>query len=567
LAHCLAFWAAVDGAADKGTQCGNPSPGRPRWREVFWLRPDAQHRRERGLWLLVCFLTLLILYAALGALYLIPRVIELDARFGSHPSSWDWLRVIAITANFFILLLTTLAIVVRLVDAERNLIRNPSKPVWKWYARRVLLSLVPLIVSILLGYLLITQRILPKLEQAMLLYERFTNIASGVSPVLPVVLLGVGLYLWSLCHLRRLHLLQTPAGLNQLPCGGDKECQDDIERVLTHPLTSGSKLVCFLTVLALVFIPCWVFIRRLLPTYEGEVFDWSFILALILFYLGIVLAFLQFGLLWHRFRRLLRRLAAHPMVEAYDRLPLGFSRTHGDQFWARLPTDEDKDYAGQLLNLVARHYNEVDIRSRLKLPRETNLPPKIEKEEELVKALDQVWEKRALELQKATEPHKPELCPPDKPTIEFYTRALIDQSVQVWVRLAEDYMAINVVGYISQVFVHLRNLLTFVTAGALLLLFIFTSYPLQPQRLVTIWIWAVILLIILGSLFVFIQAGRDEVLSRIAKTPPNRVTFDRTFISMVLTYGLLPLLGLLATLFPEAVGLFSWVEPVLRTFK
>ncbi|HET9529868.1 MAG TPA: hypothetical protein VFQ92_05920, partial [Blastocatellia bacterium] len=156
--------------------------------------------------------------------------------------------------------------------------------------------------------------------------------------------------------------------------------------------------------------------------------------------------------------------------------------------------------------------------------------------------------------------------PANKPTTDLFKRDTLD-ALDVWFRLAEEFIAIQVVTFINQVFVHLRALLTYITAGSLLLLLTITYYPFQPQRLLTLFIWCCILSIVLASTIVFIQASRNDVLSRIARTTSNRVTFDRTFISMIVTYGVLPLVGLLITQFPQMLRVFSWIEPALRAFK
>lgn len=62
--------------------------------------------------------------------------------------------------------------------------------------------------------------------------------------------------------------------------------------------------------------------------------------------------------------------------------------------------------------------------------------------------------------------------------------------------------------------------------------------------------------------------NRNDVLSRVAKSEPGKVTFDRHFLSRVVVYGLLPLLSLLASQFPEVRGVaFSWLEAILKTLK
>jgi hypothetical protein len=50
---------------------------------------------------------------------------------------------------------------------------------------------------------------------------------------------------------------------------------------------------------------------------------------------------------------------------------------------------------------------------------------------------------------------------------------------------------------------------------------------------------------------VFVQMNRNYVLSRLARTSPGRVTWDRGFVSSILVHVAVPLLALLAVKFPE----------------
>ena len=61
-----------------------------------------------------------------------------------------------------------------------------------------------------------------------------------------------------------------------------------------------------------------------------------------------------------------------------------------------------------------------------------------------------------------------------------------------------------------------------------------------------------------------VQASRDEVLSRLNKTAADRFTFDRHFITMMITF-VVPLLGLLGALSYSLSDLFrSLFEPFFR---
>jgi hypothetical protein len=62
--------------------------------------------------------------------------------------------------------------------------------------------------------------------------------------------------------------------------------------------------------------------------------------------------------------------------------------------------------------------------------------------------------------------------------------------VREWVRRAEDFVAVEVIRYLSQFFVQLRNLLTSLTVGALLLLVAAASYPFRPQSLLLLFLTA-----------------------------------------------------------------------------
>jgi hypothetical protein len=414
-----------------------------------------------------------------------------------------------------------------------------------------------------------------------------------------------------LCTLRRLRLAETvttasPFATGGLASAGVTRLETQVRQTLENSFKSMPRGLLPLVLIVLTGVPCFVISMRFISTFEGPVFDYVFLGAFFLMHAAIALTFFQFISLWHRMKQLLRRLALHPTVGAYDRLPARLSRQVGEQFWAGSPTVADQVFSVQQWLLLCAHFNariKHQAKSQLNIPEGT-----IRRLEELmrdaqtqtmregfadelgehslenisrgktqrtlssaagalVEMLEHYWKSRGLSGARAeAEPLKADSIPASKPTTELFKRDLLD-AVDIWFRLAEEFIAIQVVTFINQVFVHLRALLTFITAGSLLMLLTITYYPFQPQRLITLFIWSCILSIVLASLIVFIQASRNEVVSRIGGTAANRVTFDRTFISMVVTYGVLPLLGLLIMQFPQMMRFFSWIEPALRAFK
>jgi hypothetical protein len=47
----------------------------------------------------------------------------------------------------------------------------------------------------------------------------------------------------------------------------------------------------------------------------------------------------------------------------------------------------------------------------------------------------------------------------------------------------------------------------------------------------------------------------------------NVILRDRPLVAQFLLYGVLPILSLLATLFPDMAGVFSWIADILRLVK
>jgi hypothetical protein len=99
----------------------------------------------------------------------------------------------------------------------------------------------------------------------------------------------------------------------------------------------------------------------------------------------------------------------------------------------------------------------------------------------------------------------------------------------------------------------------------LLLLFSQTAYPFQIKHRLAGFVWAEIAAAMVLVFYVFVSLEQDDVVSHIQSTKAGRISWDSGFISKVVVYGVVPLLGLLASQFPDVAStIFSWIEPVQR---
>lgn len=130
---------------------------------------------------------------------------------------------------------------------------------------------------------------------------------------------------------------------------------------------------------------------------------------------------------------------------------------------------------------------------------------------------------------------------------------------------AELLLALRVIAYLRYVFAQLRGYLMGGVFPAVLLLFAVSAYAFDPKALFSFALLGGLLAAIAVTLGVFVKMNRDAVLNQIAGGEAGEVGFDRNFFNNVLTYGVLPLLGLVATQVP-AVGQVAtdWFRPLLR---
>jgi hypothetical protein len=123
-----------------------------------------------------------------------------------------------------------------------------------------------------------------------------------------------------------------------------------------------------------------------------------------------------------------------------------------------------------------------------------------------------------------------------------------------------DVLALRVAVYLRYVFSHMRSALIGAVGSGLLALVAVHSYQFEPKQFVSLSLWLLFSLAILAVLWVFVSMDRNPTLSRIGGTKPGAVTLDTAFLSNVLAYVAVPVLGLVGTQV-SAVG--NLVRPIL----
>ena len=409
-------------------------------------------------------------------------------------------------------------------------------------------------------------------------------LTSAVAPNIPILLLAIALYYWSVMQLRREgNVEQKKKGMQRahkqeeipgeaLMGNVDRAFGGLFSRVVWLPA------ILFLLVCVLLFVP-W----RTLRSFELERYDWLLVGVLATVYWATAVTWMQFLWCWNEFHVFLQWLETHPIRSAFSRLPKEIP-------WVPLVTNpperalfistrafdcvqalEAFDGSGlktpnrlqELKESIRPDAREIE---RLFLEIDKNRTEAIDrvKYDDLQAHLQSVALKIVADLEDTSwrEGDSDSLdAEREKSTIK--KKPAPDEALLI---LKEEFVAFRYLMFIRQVFRDLRNLLGFIIVGFILAVISLSSYTFQGHR--WIGVASTIALLAIGTGVAVVLAGmdRDAILSRISATKPNEVGV--TFYLRLAQFGALPLLTLLASQFPALNRfLFSWVQPALESLK
>ena len=129
--------------------------------------------------------------------------------------------------------------------------------------------------------------------------------------------------------------------------------------------------------------------------------------------------------------------------------------------------------------------------------------------------------------------------------------------------LAVEFVVLQYISFIRYALRQLRNLAWLLSVSFLFIALSLTSHSFQSPQLIGRFILGLFVVVGSAVTFVFAQMERDAILSRLAGSEAG--TLSKGFLLHVVRYGALPVLGLVASLFPAvATFLFSWVGPSIE---
>jgi len=140
-----------------------------------------------------------------------------------------------------------------------------------------------------------------------------------------------------------------------------------------------------------------------------------------------------------------------------------------------------------------------------------------------------------------------------------------DAGLPLPVRLAEDFVCLFYFNFVSSVFTRMRALILTIAGIYVFILLSFSSYPFEPTSAFHTLMIFLFLFIAAAVAIVYGQAHKDATISRMTATDPGLGT---EFWLRMVSFVSIPLLTLIATKFPEIGGfLFSWLEPASQAFR
>ncbi len=411
---------------------------------------------------------------------------------------------------------------------------------------------------------------------------RCLNLTSGVAPNVPLLLLSLGFVWWGCARVKAEWMIEDHQRfLNRNP--PDPRGAELIHRVDD---SIGNLFSFRIWVPAIPFVLVWfqLFVPfRNFRSLEYKSYDNLYTLAMLLFYWAVAVAWMQFLWCWEQFRGYLQWLERQPGRNAFNRL-----RKEGS--WVPLVTAPrehtlfitsrcwdclrailcfeccwKETYRHRRLVVCLREH-EDEMREHLEvLENDLSGGRALDRDDydRLQVLMETAAQSIIQDLQSAEwqQGSSDSLAEPGGPAGDNRLPAAEPLLV-----LKEEFVALRTLIYMRYVFRHLRVLLGFVVAGFILSVLSTSSYPFQGHRWIGAANAAVCLALGLGVVTVFAQMDRDAIMSRITDTKANEL--GRTFFLRVAQYGVLPLVTLLSSQFPEVNRLlFSWLQPAIDAIK
>jgi hypothetical protein len=563
---------ALFGHAFGISQRTNPRGPFPQW----WLddfNVEGDEERGQKLYFLLAATLTVVAACVLTSLPIWVYASTAD-RTGWLPSWFDYFAVLS--------LITTVVLIVQGYRLHREALaaNPPPDPRLPWSAW-VMLALV------LCPWIGITFTARSGMRSEFFVY-RMIEMASGISPLVPVLFLVCAFYCWTWVHLRRVRyweLRRTAVPTIKLDAEfqlGMTDKVDELDYDLRNIRVQGRLLLVVLSATFALMILSRVrhHVAGLEPfvVFHGGLNHFNWIILFLLFWLWsfVFACWVRFIHCWYLLQIILGRLERTMLRRAFDLLPKRFYSwtplwhafggrrsfvvlTRSRECLEKLLQERHDDVL-DFSELRAQESRQDSLFTRLNMffaaeaSGTLNLSTCLHNinvrlcqiAEDIVEKLLPYWREQGAsdtleEIQSGT-----------KDTEEHQ---LPDQII-----LAEEFVVLRYMTFIRYVSLQLRNLLSFIMVGFMLGVFALRSYPFLASRAIGWTLSLIFAALGTGVVVVFAEMSKDAILSRIADTDPGKISAD--FYFRIVSFGALPVLTLLASQFPS-IGrfVFSWIQP------
>jgi hypothetical protein len=555
------------------------------------LFPDYRDSSEQPLYghKLPFLLAITLVFACVLALLVFALRMHWSVPLGIIPSSYDAWRIaygIMLACGIGVLFLACAALFARSTEkvCSRRFSDKRCISSFREYWPIIALTVFTAVSTIgIFGYLVLHN----DYERGMFFAYRSLLLTSGVSPLAPILLASLAYFSWSWIQLHREDMIASREFLKTYASGIDTKGH-------THIVGVDSTLENIFSIFvwrpAMLFLAVWLVVFqpwRTLRSVEPRLYDWLYLILLVVLYWMLTLCWTHFIWIWSDFRDLLQWLERNPVRNAFSRLRKEFAwlplvstiRSHQlfvtgrclDTLSAIRNFDPkelpDRDAAALALlqtaleETIAQQCGEpysladtlertiADGRDGIDVPSYATLHAGLDRIGAII--LDHLhknqWKGRDSDSVRREE---------QTDTV----RAL--SPVRRILVLEEEYIALRYLIFMRYVFRHLRSLLGFVVAGFILTAISLQSYAFGSRHWIEFSSVCIFGTLGIGVARVFAEMDRDAILSRITDTKGNEL--GKNFVFRIIQFGALPLLTILAGQFPSIGRLvYSWVRPAL----
>ncbi|HEV2202854.1 MAG TPA: hypothetical protein VGR73_23800 [Bryobacteraceae bacterium] len=396
---------------------------------------------------------------------------------------------------------------------------------------------------------------------------RSVEIASGVSPMVPLLFLFFALTVWSFVHLQRTLFAGERYQLLPNIFTGNQAAGDTTatKRELDQLVERARPAHWFDAILASALaVAVFGFMQVRVRSMEGVAYDLYYALGVGIVAGLLCLTALRFWRAWRVLRRFLEQLELHPIRYAFSALPSEYSWA----IWQHSPRKRSYLLLSRAVDCLKQWRSESE---GLPSVVETDLQIAAQVLLGLVAQSDRIPDSTYANVQDALMRNADCFVESLKDGAwsqggsDTLDKAKLSRLPSILETLAQEFVALRFVAYIRYVMLHLKNLMTFIIFGYVLVALSLGSYPFDSPHMVA-WILVAGLFVVgIPVMWVILEMERDATLSRITDSTPGELNGIGSY-ARIASAGALPLLSVLASHFPS-IGqyVFSWLQPLLRT--